>query len=62
MKPLDVTPWEEGLFSEARLRKALWFFLVLGVLARAVLCGVHQGLECAHDSSWIHRVAWSVAQ
>jgi len=36
MKPLDVTPWEEGLLSEARLRTALRFFLILGVLARAV--------------------------
>lgn len=36
MKPLDVTPWEEGLLSEARLKTALRLFLILGVLARAV--------------------------
>lgn len=33
---MDVTPWEEGLFSEVRLRAWLRFFLILGVLARAV--------------------------
>jgi len=36
MKPMDVTPWEEGLLSEERLRKTLRLFLILGVLARAV--------------------------
>jgi hypothetical protein len=36
MKPLDATPWEEGLLPEERLKKTLRLFLILGVLARAV--------------------------
>ena len=32
MKPMDVTPWEEGLLSEERLRKTLRLFLILGVV------------------------------